>query len=93
MTKTLKGSAYHCSWAFPHRAEQAYDTFDEFVREVKDCIGQKATLHSDQSVNHPDSYALRRFEMEQAEVTVSVKDKGALGSTFVFVRVQGRPSN
>ncbi len=89
VTKRSKRSLYHCGWEFPHRAQQAYDTFDEFVRGVSDCIGQQATLHRDQSVNHPDFYALRRYETEQAEVSVSVKDKSALGRTFVFIRVQG----
>lgn len=93
VTKTSRGSVYHCAWEFPHRAEPAYDAFDELVRSVNECIGQHATLHSDQSVNHPDYYASRRFEVEQADVTVSVKDKGALGRTFVFVRVQGGKSN
>lgn len=93
VTKKSKSSSYQCGWEFPHRAQQAYDTFDRFVREVNECIGQSATVHSDQSVNHPDYYALRRYEMAQTEVSVSVKDKSALGSTFVFIRVQGGPSN
>ena len=56
-------------------------------------IGQQATLHIDQSVNHPDYYALRRYETAQADVSVSVKDKSALGNTFVFIRVQGGKGN
>ena len=93
VTKRSKRSTYHCGWEFPHRAEQAYDTFDEFVRKVDDCIGRHATVHSDQSVNHPDYYASRRYETERAEVSVSVKDKGALGSTFIFIRVQSGTKN
>jgi hypothetical protein len=89
VTKTSKREFYHCGWEFPYRAKQAYDTFDAFVREVDACVGGQARLHSDQSVNHPDFYALRRYEMERAEVSVSVKDKSALGSTFVFIRVHG----
>ena len=93
VTKRSKRSFYHCGWEFPYRAKLAYDTFDEFVRGVKDCIGRHATLHSDQSVNHPDFYALRRFETERAEVSVSVKDKSARSRTFVFIRVQGGKSD
>ncbi len=93
VTKQSKSNWYHCGWEFPHRATRAYDTFDELVSRLNDCIGQQATLHEDQSVNHPDFYALRRFELQQADVSVSVKDKGALGSTFVFIRVQGRKGN
>ncbi len=84
---------YHCAWEFPHRAEQAYETFEEIAGKLNACIGKRATLHSDRSVNHPDFYASRRYELKQADVSVSVKDKGALGSTFVFVRVQGRRAN
>lgn len=91
VTQRSKGSFYHCGWEFPYRAKQAYDAYDEFVQQVNGCIGQHATVHADQSVNHPDFYELRRYELEQATVSVSVKDKGALGSTFVFIRVQGAP--
>lgn len=89
VTKRSRSSFYHCGWEFPYRAKHGYDRFDAFVRGVNACIGQRATLHSDQSVNHPDYYALRRYETEQAEVSVSVKDKSALSRTFVFIRVQG----
>ena len=90
VTKRSKRSLYHCGWEFPHRAEQAYETFDAFVEAAHDCIGPQATVHSDQGVNHPDFYDARRFEMKEAEVSVSVKDKGALGRTFVFIRVRSK---
>jgi hypothetical protein len=89
VTKRSNGSFYHCGWEFPYRAKPAYDTFDALVRGMNDCIGRHATLHSDRSVNHPDYYALRRYQTAQAEVSVSVKDKSALSRTFVFIRVQG----
>ncbi len=91
--KRSNRSSYHCGWAFPYRVKQAYDTFDALVRGVNQCIGRRATLHIDQSVNHPDYYALRRYETAQADVSVSVKDKSALGNTFVFIRVQGGKGN
>lgn len=93
VTKKSNGSSYYCAWEFPYRAKHAYDTFDELVRGVDDCIGQHATLYSDQSVNHPDYYALRRYETAQADVSISVKDKSALSNTFVFIRVRGVKSN
>lgn len=93
VTKKSKSNWYLCGWEFPYRAEQAYETFDHLVGRLSECIGRRATLHSDRSVNHPDYYSSRRYELEQADVSVSVKDKGALGSTFVFVRVQGRREN
>ena len=88
VTRKSKMNWYHCGWEFPYRAKHAYDTFDEFVRKMTGCIGQRATVHTDQSVNHPDYYSLRRYQMEQAEVSVSIKDKVSLGKTFVFIRVQ-----
>lgn len=88
VTKKSSRTWYHCGWEFPHRTQRAYDRFDEFVGRLDDCIGQHATAHTDQKVNHPDFYALRRYEMEQADVSVSVKDKSALGKTFVFIKVQ-----
>ena len=93
VTKKSAQPSYHCAWEFPYRAAPAYDTFDDLVDRLDQCIGRQATLHSDRSVNHPDFYALRRFEMEQAQVSVSVKDKAALDRTFVFVRVQGSKKN
>ena len=88
VTRKSKRTWYHCAWEFPHRAEQAYDTFDRFVERLNDCVGRRATVHSDRSVNHPDHYASRRYELNQAEVSVSIKDKSALGRSFVFIRVQ-----
>ena len=88
VTMKSKRNRYYCGWEFPYRAKHAYDIFDEFVREMNECIGQHATVHTDQSVNHPDYYSLHRYEMEQAEVSVSVKDKVSLGKTFIFIRVQ-----
>jgi len=93
VTKRAKRNWYHCGWEFPYRAKQAYETFEQIAGSMNACIGRRATLHNDQSVNHPDYYSSRRFELEQADVSVSVKDKGTLGSTFVFVRVQGRQAN
>ena len=93
VTKRSNGSSYQCTWDFPHRAQRAYDRFEALARELDRCIGQRATLHSDRNVNHPDYYALRRYETARAAVSVSVKDKSALGKTFVFVRVQGGKGN
>ena len=40
-------------------------------------------------VNHPDSYDLRQYAWEGGVVSLSLKDKGALGATMVFLRMQG----
>ena len=87
VTRQSNASSFWCTWKFPYRAQEAYGTFERFVGEVQSCIGERSTLYIDKGVNHPDYYAARRFRMERAEVAVSVKDKAALRSTFVFVRV------
>ena len=40
----------------------------------------------DARVNHPDSYDLREWIADSGTWSVSVKDKGALGQTLVFLR-------
>lgn len=90
VTRQGKGRRYHCAWAFPLRARGAANTFEAFAGQLDACLAGRATLHGDSGVNHPDSYAARRYELERAEVSLSLKDKAALGKTFVFIRVRGR---
>lgn len=84
----LNGKSYACTWAFRYRDAEAYTTFEELGEELQSCIGDRAVLSDDQKVNHPDFYDSRLFFLGQVKVTVSVKDKSALGSTFVFVSVE-----
>lgn len=90
VTRQAKRAWYQCAWVFPYRAKRATDTFDELAGKLDACLAGRATVHGDRSVNHPDTYAARRYDLEQAQVSLSVKDKAALGKTFVFIRVQGR---
>ena len=89
VTERMSPSAYQCRWVFPYRAASANETFGDFIRRVEDCLGPQAVRHEDRSVNHPDHYALQRFETAGANVSLSLKDKAAYDSTFVFIRVQG----
>lgn len=90
VTRRSRQSWYQCAWDFPRRAPAASERFDGLVQAMTLCFGERARLYEDQSVNHPDSYSLRGFELPQAEVSVSIKDKGALEKTFVFLRVRGK---
>ena len=90
--KTQRRS-YRCRWDYAYRDERAYAEFDRFADTLRQCFGQRAKEHVDQNVNHPDFYAARRYEMAEGEVKVSVKDKVALGRTFVFLSVEGLPKN
>lgn len=84
----LNSKSYYCTWEFRHRDAVAYTTFEEIRQELQSCIGDRAALSDDQNVNHPDFYDSRIFRLDQAKVAVSVKDKSALGSTFIFVSVK-----
>jgi hypothetical protein len=77
----------HCVLEFAYRSEGATRAFEALVAEVTACIGPAATITLDQSVNHPDAYDLREFEEGGRSYAVSIKDKGALQQTLVFVRV------
>lgn len=81
----------HCSWTFPYRSDEATDAFDGLFDELTECLGPDATPTRDQSVNHPDAYDLRQFDLGGQAYAVSLKDKGALQQTLVFIRVQKVP--
>lgn len=90
MATSLTGQrVYYCAWKFEYRADGAQATFDAFNRSLQDCFGNRAQISRDQPVNHPDFYDLRQYQLDQIEVTVSIKDKSAMQSTYVFVRVHG----
>jgi len=80
----------HCAWAFEYRAPSAFRLFEGMLDQVEACA---TALPIDPAfVNHPDSYDLHQFTMGRATVSVSLKDKGALQQTLVFLRVE-RPSD
>jgi len=79
--------SFHCFLAFEYRSDAAIEAFEDIVTEVTACIGPMAIIKTDQSVNHPDAYDLREFQTGARSYAVSIKDKGALQQTLVFVRV------
>lgn len=90
MSQSLSGAkVYHCAWKFAYRTVGAYGTFDAYNQLFQECFGDRAHLSRDQSVNHPDFYNLHQYQLDQVDVTLSIKDKSALQSTYVFVRVHG----
>lgn len=90
VVRSLGGSnAYHCAWGFPYRAAAATALFDEYNEQLPKCVGDDFTMVQDQSVNHPDFYDQRRYDLTHGAVSVSIKDKGALQKTYVFVAVHG----
>jgi len=75
-------------WEVRHRDAGAYTTFEALGQKLQSCIGDRAVLSDDQSVNHPDFYDSHTFLLGQVKVAASVKDKSALGRIFVFVSVE-----
>jgi len=77
----------HCAWPFAYRAPEAAAAFEALVAAVPGCLDTSAGGEHDQDVNHPDFYDLRIFRTAKGEVGVSLKDKGGLKETYVFLRV------
>lgn len=88
-SRTLGGqNAQHCRWPFAFRAIEARTAFEELSSHVASCLEPEAVQTNDSPVNHPDTYELRVFSVARGTISVSLKDKGALQQTFVFLRVE-----
>lgn len=75
----------HCAWGFAYRSAAATMVFEDVLTRIAACgtpIDQTGP-----EVSHPDSYDLRQFQVDDKTVSVSLKDKGALAQTYVFLRV------
>jgi hypothetical protein len=83
----LNSKSYSCMWEFWYRDPRAYSTFEKLDQELRSCVDDRAVVSDDQNVNHPDFYDAQLFLLDRAKVAVSVKDKSAQESTFVFVSV------
>ena len=86
----IRRKSYGCTWTFRLGDPHAYARFDALGQALQRCIGDRSTLNQDQNVNHPDFYDSLLFLLDTAKVSVSVKDKSALESTFVFLFVEPR---
>ena len=78
------GTSYDCEWGGDYRSDAASEAFISLVDQDATC--GKLITAQDQQVSHPDSYDLRQFNVNGTEVSVSLKDKGALNQTYVFFR-------
>ena len=79
--------ALNCQWGFSFRNPDAWKSFERLSGQIRECSGVAVLIDQDQLVNHPDTYDLRKFDWNGAIIDVSLKDKGALQQTFVFLRV------
>ena len=87
------GRDVHCSWSFGYRSKAAKDAFENVTEAMTQCLGPDAVQSTDRQVNHPDAYDLRLFKVGTQDFAVSLKDKGALQQTLIFLRVPlaGKP--
>lgn len=84
---------YRCHWKFGYRDAAAGQAFAAKDQMLQKCTGATAQAPQDQQVNHPDSYDLRAYEAGEVRLTTSIKDKGALQETYVFLAIYGVKSN
>lgn len=77
-----------CTWQFPYRSPVATDSFTELRNLIAGCIDDPSGVTKDQNVNHPDYYEAYFFDFRHHVLSVAIKDKVGLGSTFVFMRMK-----
>lgn len=77
-----------CAWPFDYRSDAATNAFLSLVEAVATCASP--IEQTGPAVSHPDSYDLRQFAHPGGIISVSLKDKGALSETYVFLRAQSR---
>lgn len=78
---------YQCRWRFGFRDAAAAETFAALNRDVSACLGGAVTAATDKPVNHPDTYDQRRYRTGATGIAVSLKDKSALGITYLFLQI------
>ncbi len=83
----LDGKSFYCAWAHPLRSGEARAAYARIEAALAACLGPRAAVAGDRGVNHPDTYEARSYQQDGASVTVALKDKAALGRSFVFLRV------
>ncbi|MDJ0610886.1 MAG: hypothetical protein QNJ67_18055 [Kiloniellales bacterium] len=84
------GGISYCTWTFPYRSDEAAAAFEDFADQLESCFKPEAAQGGGPGVNHPDSYAQHRYTAGPASISLSLKDKAALDSTYVSVIVSGR---
>ena len=65
--------------------------FEDLVGAVADCGKVRQPKKAAADVNHPDSFDQKVFDVGAGRVSVSLKDKGALQQTYIFVRATAKP--
>lgn len=84
----VSSTGISCHWQFAYRDAAAEVLASKLWSGLMTCrAGQERA--EDLPVNHPDSYFLRVWDVDTGVYRLSIKDKAALGATFVFLRFEG----
>ena len=77
----------YCAWAFDLKAPEAERAFQRLADRLATCGFQPPDTKTTAAVNHPDSYAQQVFTKDERALSLALKDKSQLQSTFIFLRV------
>ena len=77
-----------CFWEHSYRNGAAEAQFNQMRDWLGACLDSGTTPITDAAVNHPDTYVLEDFIFDEKTVSISLKDKAALGKSFVFFRMR-----
>ncbi len=80
-----------CHWPYTYRADEALTRLDQLRAEIETCLGPDSALPADALVNHPDSFALYRYEGQGVHVALSLKDKAGLNQSLIFLSLSDIP--
>ncbi|MGB1035371.1 MAG: hypothetical protein ACPGVS_10145, partial [Primorskyibacter sp.] len=72
-----------CYWSFPYRADAAQRLYADLSDTLNHCA-QGPVLSDATGVNHPDSFDQITGVFMGHSISVSIKDKAALGRSLVF---------
>ena len=91
ITSTALGGAktFHCAWQFNFRDPSALNAVRQIDETLRRCLPALEPTTKDQPVNHPDFYDQQEYQLDGIKITLSLKDKGALQQTLVFLAIGG----
>lgn len=87
LIQSTDGAQYFCALEFPFRSDGARDTYAKYVAAMRGCFKGVVETAVRLGVNHPDSYDQTVFDVQGRQISIALKDKGALQKTYVFVRL------
>ncbi|WP_420860938.1 hypothetical protein [Algirhabdus cladophorae] len=81
-------AVFHCGWGYDYRSPGAEAAFSDLLFNVEACWPSVTATPQRAPVNHPDSFDQRLYDLNRAQISVSLKDKARLAETYVFIAVQ-----